>query len=84
LRSGDDWLSRTVAANGVICVAYQAFSVRKHHGGEIVDVHVTGNVLEVWSGAELVRPLPARRKEASARRERSVRLRFDDQSLIEV
>jgi len=59
LRSGDDWISRTVANNGgcsgIISVAWQVFSLGKHRGGEIVDVHVTDTVLEVWSGAELIK-----------------------------
>lgn len=55
LRCGDDWVSRTVASNGVISVAYQAFSVGKHRSGEIVDVHVTDRILEVWSGPDLVK-----------------------------
>jgi hypothetical protein len=55
LRSGDDWISRTVAANGIISVAWQVLSVGKQRHGEIVDVHVTDNVLEVWSGTELIK-----------------------------
>jgi len=72
LRSGDDWLSRTVAANGVISVAYQAFSVGEHHGGEIVDVHVTGNVLEVWFGANLIKTV-ARTTKGGIRKKRAQR-----------
>ncbi len=55
LRAGDDWISRTVAANGIISVAWQVFSVGKQRHGEIVDVHLTENVLEVWSGTELIK-----------------------------
>jgi len=44
-----------VAANGIISVAWQVLSVGKHHGGEIVDVHVTDRLLEVWSGNDLVK-----------------------------
>jgi len=72
LRSGDEWLSRTVAANGVISVAWQAFSVGKHHGGEIVDVHVTDNVLEVWSGVELIKTV-ARTTRGGIRKKRAQR-----------
>src|SRR3712207_7339897 len=54
-RSGDDWISRRVAANGVISVAWQQFSVGKHHSGDIVDVHVTDRLLEVWAGNDLDR-----------------------------
>jgi transposase InsO family protein len=72
-RTGDDWISRRVAANGVISVAWQAFSVGKHRGGEVVDVHVTDTLLEVWSGNELVRTVlrtskgGIRKKRAQAR-----------------
>jgi transposase InsO family protein len=37
-RAGDDWVSRRVASNGVISVAWQQVSVGKHRGGEVVDV----------------------------------------------
>jgi hypothetical protein len=54
-RSGDDWVARTVSTVGTISVSNQIFSVGKHRGGSIVDVHVTGSVLEVWSGNELIK-----------------------------
>ena len=53
-RDGDDWVARRVATNGVICVAWQQFSVGKHRSGEIVDVQVTDQLLEVWSGNDLI------------------------------
>jgi transposase InsO family protein len=56
-RTGDDWVSRKVASNGVISVAWQQFSVGKHYGGELVDVHVTDRLLEVWLGNELIKTL---------------------------
>src|SRR5688572_28787633 len=56
-RGGDDWIGRRVASNGVISVAWQQFSVGKHHSGEIVDVHVTDRLLEVWAGNELIKTL---------------------------
>ena len=54
-RIGDDWITRRVSANGVISVAWQVFSVGKHRAGEHVDVHVTEELLEVWSSNELVK-----------------------------
>ena len=54
-RSGDDWISRTVSSNGTIVVSNQEFSVGKHRGGRIVDVHVREELLEVWDGRELVK-----------------------------
>jgi transposase InsO family protein len=71
-RSGDDWISRRVAGNGVISVTSQPFSVGKHHGGEIVDVHVTDRLLEVWSGNELIRTL-ARTSAKEVRKKRAQR-----------
>jgi transposase InsO family protein len=56
-RSGDDWISRRVADNGIISVTSQPFSVGKHHAGDLVDVHVTDRLLEVWSGNELIRTI---------------------------
>src|SRR4051812_41042340 len=42
-------------ATGIICVAWQQLSVGKHHSGEVVDVHVTGRLLEVWSANDLIK-----------------------------
>jgi transposase InsO family protein len=54
-RDGDGWVSRRVASNGIICVAWQQLSAGKHRAGEIVDVHVTARLLEIWSGNELIK-----------------------------
>jgi transposase InsO family protein len=54
-RSGDDWVSRVVSVNGVVTVSSQAFSVGRHRAGEVVDVHVTGDMLQVWCGNELLK-----------------------------
>jgi transposase InsO family protein len=54
-RDGDDWVSRRVASNGIVCVAWQQVSVGKYHRGEFVDVHVTDRLLEFWSGNDLLR-----------------------------
>jgi transposase InsO family protein len=54
-RSGDDWISRTISVNGTLSVSNQVFSVGKHRGGTIVDIHVTDQVLEVWDGMELLK-----------------------------
>ena len=43
------------ASNGVISVSWQQFSVGKHHSGELVDVHVTDRLLEVWAGNDLIK-----------------------------
>ncbi len=52
---GGDWVTRRVASNGIVCVAWQQVSVGKHRQGELVDVHVTDRLLEFWSGADLLR-----------------------------
>lgn len=54
-RTGEDWVTRPVASNGIVCVAWQQVSVGKHRGGELVDVHVTNRLLEFWSGNDLLR-----------------------------
>ena len=41
-RSGEDWISRRVATNGVISVAWQEISCGKHRGGHRVDIHLQG------------------------------------------
>jgi transposase InsO family protein len=54
-RDGDGWVTRQVASNGVICVAWQQLSVGKHYSGERVDVRVTPRLLEIWLGPELIK-----------------------------
>jgi len=54
-RSGEDWVARVVSVNGTISVSNQVFSVGKHRGGHVIDVHVRGELLEAWDGPELVK-----------------------------
>jgi len=42
-RTGDDWVSRRVCANGVVCVSWQQASVGRHCAGARCDVHVDGS-----------------------------------------
>jgi transposase InsO family protein len=56
-RGGEDWVTRRVAANGVISVAYQQISVGKHRAGVIVDVHLDGSLLQVWHRDELLKTI---------------------------
>ena len=65
-RTGDDWFSRRVARSGVISVAWQPFSVGKHHGGEM-STCTTDRLLEVWSGNELIKTLLRASEARSAR-----------------
>ena len=54
-RTSDEWVSRLVAANGVVSVAWQQISVGVHSAGHRVDVHVADRVLEIWDGPELLK-----------------------------
>jgi len=71
-RSGDDWVTRRVAANGIISVAWQQVSAGKHRAGEIVDVHVSDRLLEIWSGNDLIKTI-ARTTEGGTRKKRATR-----------
>jgi hypothetical protein len=71
-RGGEDWVSRRVASNGVISVAWQQVSVGKHRAGEVVDVHVSDRLLEVWSGNDLIRTI-ARTNQREVRKRRASR-----------
>ena len=54
-RTGDEWVSRRVCANGVVSVACQQISVGLHRAGARCDVHIDGDVLRFWIGNELVK-----------------------------
>jgi transposase InsO family protein len=54
-RDGDQWVSRKVAANGVVCVGYQQVSVGKHLTGSAYDVLVTPSLLQFWIGDQLMK-----------------------------
>ena len=54
-RSGEGWVSRRVAANGVISVAWQQISCGKHRGGRRVDIHLQGPTMQIWDGDELIK-----------------------------
>jgi hypothetical protein len=69
-RDGDDWVSRRVASNGVICVAYQQLSVGKHRAGEVLDVHVTARLLEIWDRNALLKTV-VRASEGQVRKKRA-------------
>ena len=68
-RDGDDWISRTVAVNGVISIAWQQVSCGKHRAGRKVDVHLQGPTMQIWDGKELIKTvLRTNRKEVRKRR----------------
>jgi hypothetical protein len=54
-RAGDGWISRRVAANGVISVTWQQISCGKHRAGRLLDVQVQGPTLQIWDGEELIK-----------------------------
>lgn len=54
-RVGDQWVSRGVAGNGVVCVGWQQVSVGKHYAGSRCDVLVTDGVLQFWVGNQLLK-----------------------------
>jgi len=72
-RTGDQWITRKVASNGIISVAYQQISVGKHRRGDIVDVYLNGPLIQIWSGPELLKTITrpdtkeVRKKRAAAR-----------------
>lgn len=54
-RGGDNWVSRRVTSNGVVCVAWQQVSVGKYRAGANCDVYVTDDLLQFWVGDELLK-----------------------------
>jgi hypothetical protein len=73
-RTGAAWVSRRVAVNGVISVAWQQICVGANHSGESVDVHVSDQLLQIWHGSDLIKTVArlergreVRKKNASIR-----------------
>lgn len=54
-RTGDDWISRRVTTNGVVCVSWQQVSVGRYPAGARCDVHVDGDLLRFFIGDDLVK-----------------------------
>src|SRR6202007_3228206 len=54
-RTGEQWVSRRVAANGLVSVGWQQVSVGKHFGGSACDVLVGDGLLQFWVGNELLK-----------------------------
>jgi transposase InsO family protein len=54
-RNGEQWVTRTVARNGIVSVDYQQVCVGKHFGGSPCDVLVTDGLLQFWVGNELLK-----------------------------
>jgi len=66
-RNGEQWVSRRVAPNGIVCVDSQHISVGKHHGGGTCDVLVTPGLFQFWVGNELLKTV-ARTKSGEVRK----------------
>jgi len=70
-RDDEQWVSRRVARNGIVCVDYQQVSVGKNYSGTGCDVLVSNGLLQFWIGNELVktvariRPGQIRKKNAA-------------------
>lgn len=69
-RSGEQWVSRTVARNGVVCVGWQQVSVGKNYGGSACNVLVTDALLQFWVGNELLKTV-ARTSTGDIRKKRA-------------
>ena len=69
-RSGEDWVSRRVGANGVVCVSWQQVSVGKHHAGARCDVQVGEQLLQFWIGSGLCKTV-ARTSRGEVRKKRA-------------
>jgi transposase InsO family protein len=54
-RRGEAWVNRHVSVNGVISVSWQQICLGVSHAGSNVDVHVGAELLQIWSGAELIK-----------------------------
>ena len=54
-RNGEQWVSRRVARNGVVCVDSQHISVGKNYSGSTCDVLVTDGLFQFWVGNQLLR-----------------------------
>ena len=54
-RNGEQWVSRRVARNGVVCVDSQHISVGKNYSGSTCDVLVSDGLFQFWVGNELLR-----------------------------
>lgn len=71
-RAGNDWVSRTVTTNGVVCVSWQQVSIGRHYAGSRCDVHVDGDLLRFFIGDVLVKTA-ARTSTGEVRNKRAFR-----------
>jgi hypothetical protein len=55
--TGEQWVTRRVAGNGVVCVGHQQVCLGKHYAGSPCNVLVTDGLLQFWVGSELLKTL---------------------------
>jgi transposase InsO family protein len=72
-RNGEQWLSRRVARNGIVCVDSQHISVGKNYGGSTCDVLVTEGLFQFWVGNELLRTVARATPAAEIRKKHAER-----------
>jgi hypothetical protein len=71
-RGGQDWVSRRVTTNGVVCVSWQQVCVGAHFAGQRCDVHVDGDLLRFYIGDDLIKTA-ARTTRGEVRNKRAMR-----------
>ena len=54
-RNGEQWVTRSVSRNGVVCVGWQQVSIGKNYSGSACDVLVSDKLLQFWVGNELLK-----------------------------
>jgi transposase InsO family protein len=70
-RTGADWVGRRAGSNGVVSVNWQQVCLGVAAAGHNIDVHLAGDVMQFWDGAELLKtvarehPGPVRKRKAS-------------------
>jgi transposase InsO family protein len=70
-RTGPDWVARRAGANGVVSVNWQQVCLGQAAAGRNIDVHLAGEVMQLWDGAQLLKtverrdPGPVRKRRAS-------------------
>ena len=81
-RNGEQWVSRRVAPNGIVCVDSQHVSVGKHYGGSTCDVLVSDGLFQFWVGNELLRTVARAAPGAEIRKKHAERRRHCEQFRI--
>jgi transposase InsO family protein len=69
-RNGEQWVTRSVSRNGVVCVGWQQVSVGKSFSGSACDVLVSDQLLQFWVGNELLKTV-ARTSAGEIRKKRA-------------